>query len=191
MQFYQKALKLAKICPDNSHQCDFLINIAWLEWMSGEYCTAQVHASEAQRLSQHSANLYVEARALWIGAMCLTSLGDFKQSADKLHRSRMMFATCGLADGNLDHDIATTQGEIHLQKSEYAEARNICNHMVETISPEKYPLFHTLSLVNMAHIDTLCWETVDAYCKLNKAKDIYKHQIYQTGIIYSVLDTGF
>ncbi|KAJ7309458.1 hypothetical protein DFH08DRAFT_823400 [Mycena albidolilacea] len=36
---------------------------------NGEYCTAQAHAREAQKLSQLSANLYHEATALWIEAM--------------------------------------------------------------------------------------------------------------------------
>ncbi|KAJ7700533.1 hypothetical protein B0H14DRAFT_3173819 [Mycena olivaceomarginata] len=120
MQFYQRALKLAQMCPDNSLKCD-----VWLEWGTGEYCNAQVRASEAQRLSQLSANLYDEAKVLWVEAMCLRSLGNFKQSVDQLHRSRVMLGICGLADGSLDRRIAIAQGEIYLQKSEYAEARDI------------------------------------------------------------------
>jgi tetratricopeptide (TPR) repeat protein len=187
MQFYQRALKLAKMCPDNSPKCDVFINIAWLQWRTGEYCTAWAHASEAQKLSQLSVNLYHEATALRIEAMCLGSLGNYKQSADQLQRSRMMLVICGLADGNLDRSIAISQGEIHLQKSEYAEARNIYNHIVETHSPEQNPLSYALSLLNIAHIDTLCGDTVDAYCKLNKAKDILRHHISQTWIIYSTM----
>ncbi|KAJ7802595.1 hypothetical protein B0H14DRAFT_3154939 [Mycena olivaceomarginata] len=117
MQFYQRALKLAKMCPGNSLKCDVLLNIAWLEWGTGDYCNAQAHASEAQRLSQLSANLYDEAKVLWVEAMCLRSLGNFKQSVDQLHRSRVMLGICGLADGSLDRQIAIAQGEFYLQKS--------------------------------------------------------------------------
>ncbi|KAJ7362591.1 hypothetical protein DFH08DRAFT_799615 [Mycena albidolilacea] len=180
-QFFQRALKLAKMCSDSSLIWNVLINIASLQWMTGEYYAAQAHASEVQRLSQFSANLYHEARALQIEAQCLTSLGNFKESRDLLHRSRVMLGICGLADGNHDHSILLLQGEVHLKKSEYAEARNIYNQIIETHSPEQEPFSYALSLVNLAHIDTLCGDTVDAYCKLNKGIDIFRHQIDQTG----------
>jgi tetratricopeptide (TPR) repeat protein len=106
IQFFQRALKLAKMCPSSSHRCDVLIHIARLQFKTGQYCTAQVHASEAQRLSQISGNLYDEARALWIEAECLSALGNFKKSADQLHRSRVMLGICGLSNtGGKDRGI--------------------------------------------------------------------------------------
>jgi tetratricopeptide (TPR) repeat protein len=172
MQFSQRALKLAKMYPDNSPKCDVLINIAWLQWMAGEYCTAREHASEAQKLCQLSANLYTEARALQSEAVCLKSLGNFKQSTDQLHRSRVMLGICGLADTYLDHTIALSQGEIHLQKSEYAKARNIYNQILETSSPEQHRTAYALSLLNIAHISTICGDTRAASHNLNQAKNI-------------------
>jgi tetratricopeptide (TPR) repeat protein len=148
------------------------MNIAQLQWITGQYCTAQVHASEAQRLSQFSANLVNEARALFIGVICLQSLGNYKQSMDQLHRSRVMLGICGLADGYIDHAIVLSQVEIHLQKSEYAEARNIYNHIVETISPEQDPFTYVLALVNIAHIATICGDKRDAPQSLDQAKII-------------------
>ncbi|KAJ7302844.1 hypothetical protein DFH08DRAFT_945524 [Mycena albidolilacea] len=159
MQFYQRGLKLAKMCPDSNQECEVLVNMAQIQWMTGEYFAAQIHASEAQRLSQCSANLYDEASALWIEAACLRCLGNFKQSADQLHRSRVMLGVCGLDDGLLDQEIAISQGEIHLQKSEYAEARNIYNQIVETSSPEQDPFPYGISIVNIAHIATMCGDT--------------------------------
>jgi tetratricopeptide (TPR) repeat protein len=171
MQFYQRALKFAKMCPDNSPKCDVLIHIAQLQMLTGQYCTAQIYASEAQRLSQFSGNLYQEARALWIEAMCLTSLGNFKQSADQLHRSRVILGICGLADGDLGHSIAIAQGEIHQRKSEYAEAKNIYNHLIET-SPEQDFSSYAPLLLNIAQIATLCGDTRGASHTLNQAKHI-------------------
>ncbi|KAJ7330412.1 hypothetical protein DFH08DRAFT_940328 [Mycena albidolilacea] len=170
MQFYQRALTLSKMCPDSSPKCDILIKISQLQVLAGEYCTAQVHASEAQRLSQLSTDLYHEAYALWIEAMCLKSLGSFKQSADQLYRSRVMLGICGLSNGGLDNAIAISQGEIHLHKSEYAEARDIYNHIVETTSPEQDPSSYVVSLVNIAHMATICGDTRSASQSLNQAK---------------------
>jgi tetratricopeptide (TPR) repeat protein len=184
MQFYQRALKLAKMCPDNSPKCDVFINIAWLQWRTGEYCTAWAHASEAQKLSQLSVNLYHEATALRIEAMCLGSLGNYKQSADQLQRGRMMLVICGLADGNLDRSIAISQGEIHLQKSEYAEARYIYNHIVESNSLEQDPPSYILSLVNIAHIAAICGDTRAASHNLNQARNILSTLIAPIKSIY-------
>jgi tetratricopeptide (TPR) repeat protein len=83
-----------------------------------------------------------------------------------------MLDICGLADGYLDHEIAISQGEIHLQKSEYAEARNIFNHIVETVSPEHSPGSYATSVLNIAHIATLCGDTRTASHNLNQAKYI-------------------
>jgi tetratricopeptide (TPR) repeat protein len=170
MQFYQKALKLAKMCPDSRPMCGVLINIAWLKWSTGEYCTARAHATEAQKLSQLSANLTNEAGALWIEAVCLRSLGNFKQSAEQLHRGRVMLDVCGLADGRLDQDIAISQGELHLQKSEYAEARNVYHQIVKTNSPDQNPVPYATSLMNIAHIAAICGDTRGASHNLNQAK---------------------
>ncbi|KAJ7309488.1 hypothetical protein DFH08DRAFT_823428 [Mycena albidolilacea] len=67
--------------------------------------------------------------ALWIEAVCLGSLGDFRQITDQLQRSSAMLVICSLANGELDHEIAIGLGEIHLQKSEYAEATKIYHHV--------------------------------------------------------------
>jgi tetratricopeptide (TPR) repeat protein len=172
MQFHQRALKLAEMSPDSSPKSELLMDIARLQLIAGEYCAAQVHAREACRLSQFSANLYDEARALWIEAICLSFLGNFKQSADQLHRSQVMLGICGLADGGLHHDIAINQADIHLQKSEYAEARKIFHQVVETNYPERNPHSYALSILNIAHIATLCGDTRAASHNLNQAKNI-------------------
>jgi hypothetical protein len=83
-----------------------------------------------------------------------------------------MLGICGLTDGNIDHAIAISQGEIHLQKSEYTKARNIYNHIVETTSPEQDPSSYAVSLLNIAHIATTCGDTRGASQSLNQAKNI-------------------
>ncbi|KAJ7689368.1 hypothetical protein B0H14DRAFT_3176031 [Mycena olivaceomarginata] len=98
--------------------------------------------------------------------------GNFKQSVDQLHRSRVMLGICGLADGSLDRQIAIAQGEIYLQKSEYAEARDIYNHIVEANSPEQDPSSYAVSLLNIAQIAAICGDTKSASHNLNQAKDI-------------------
>ncbi|KAJ7898663.1 hypothetical protein B0H14DRAFT_2557153 [Mycena olivaceomarginata] len=66
IQFFQKALQCSKLCQDSDRECHVLMSIALLKWNAGDYCTAQMHATEAQTLSHLSANVYLEAKALRI-----------------------------------------------------------------------------------------------------------------------------
>ncbi|KAJ7887263.1 hypothetical protein B0H14DRAFT_3725032 [Mycena olivaceomarginata] len=116
MQFYNKALDLSR---------------------TGDYCTAQAHIAEALQLSKSAPNLFQEANALYIGALCSTYLGNFLQAIENQHRGRIILGICGLAGGNLDHIMAIEQGEIHFLKSEYAQARSIYSGIVETNPPKQ------------------------------------------------------
>ncbi|KAJ7878483.1 hypothetical protein B0H14DRAFT_3129952, partial [Mycena olivaceomarginata] len=162
-QFYNKALDLSSI----------LINISELKYSTGDYCTAQAHIAEALQLSKSTSNLHQEANALYFGALCSTYLGKFLQAIDNLHRGRILLGICGLAGRNLEHRMATLQGEIHFLKSEYAQARSIHSQIAATISPDQDIWSHAISLLNIAYIDTICGDMRDVYHKLNQAKEIF------------------
>ncbi|KAJ7849420.1 hypothetical protein B0H14DRAFT_3138001, partial [Mycena olivaceomarginata] len=154
MQFYNKALDLSR---------------------TGDYCTVQVHIAEALQLSKSALNLFQEANALYIEAICSTCLGNFLQAIESLHRGRIILGICGLAGGNLDQQIALQQGDIHFLKSEYAQARSIHNQDAYT---------HAISLLNIAHIDTICGDMQDIYNKLNQVKEIYSKHANPAEILY-------
>ncbi|KAJ7896709.1 hypothetical protein B0H14DRAFT_3605161, partial [Mycena olivaceomarginata] len=178
MQFFQQALELSKLCDDSNQQCGVLICIAQLKCSAGDYCTAQIHASEAQRLSKLSANLYQEAKADQVGAACCKILGDYQESMAQLHRARKIIGICGLSEGSLDRGITLDQAEIHLLKSEYAQARSIFSQVVETTSADQNALAHAYALLIIAHIDVTIGEAADnVYQKLNKAKDIFGYNL--------------
>ncbi|KAJ7805390.1 hypothetical protein B0H14DRAFT_3153446 [Mycena olivaceomarginata] len=113
MQFYNKALDLSRLCQEINEQCNVLLSVAELKYATGDYCTAQAHIVKALQLLRSASDLYLEASALYIGALCSTYLGNFLQAIDDLHRGRILLGICGLADGNLDHTMAIQQGEIH------------------------------------------------------------------------------
>jgi tetratricopeptide (TPR) repeat protein len=171
-------------CQDTNEQCDNLISIALLKYRTGDYYTAQAHIAEALQLSKLIPNLYLEATALWIGALCSGYLGNFLQAIDSLHRGRMILGICGLAGGDLDHKLANQQGEIHFLKSEYAQARSIHSQIVATVSPDQNAYTHAISLLNVAHIDAICGDMQDVYNKLNQVKEIYNKFASPTEIIY-------
>ncbi|KAJ7895211.1 hypothetical protein B0H14DRAFT_2495863 [Mycena olivaceomarginata] len=184
MQFYNKALDLSRSCRDTNQQCNVLLSIAQLKYRTGDYCTAQAHIAKVLQLLKLVPNLFLEARALGIGALCSTYLGNFLQAIDSLHRGRILLGICGLAGGNLDQAMANHQGEIHLLKSEYAQARSIHSQIVATVSPDQNAYTHAMLLLNIAHIDIICGDVMDAYHKLNQAKEIFNKLAGSREIIY-------
>jgi tetratricopeptide (TPR) repeat protein len=173
IQYYQKALKLSKICKDSVQQSNVLTHITWLNSRIGDYTTARVYAAEAERVSKLSANLYQEARALSLGTFCSTGLGEFGKTIAQLQRGRKILGICGISGGDVDKTMIGSQGEIHLLKSEYAEARSIYHEIIETSSADQNFFFYGLTLVNIAHSDAMSGNTDDASCKLKQAKNIF------------------
>jgi hypothetical protein len=121
MSFLHKALDLLKLCEDTNEQCHVLLSIVEFKYGAGEHHTTQMHASEAQRLSQLSANLMMEATSLWVRARCSTHLGNLKQSMAQIEKCREMLSICGLSGGETDYASAVSQAEVHLLKSEYGQ----------------------------------------------------------------------
>ncbi|KAJ7860825.1 hypothetical protein B0H14DRAFT_3134754 [Mycena olivaceomarginata] len=184
MQFYNKALDLSRLCRDTKEQCNVLLSIAQLKFRTGDYCTAQAHIAEALQLLKLVPNFFLEARALGIGALCCTYLGNFLQAIESVHRGRMILGICGLAGVDLDHGLAIHQGEIHFLKSEYAQARSIHSQIVATVSPTRDAYTNAMLLLNLAHSDTMCGDTRDMYHKLNQAKEIFNKFAGPREIIY-------
>ncbi|KAJ7349742.1 hypothetical protein DFH08DRAFT_997021 [Mycena albidolilacea] len=182
MQFYNKALDASRSCQDTDKQCSALIGISQLRYMTGDYCTAQAHIAEALQLSTSALNLFQEANALYIEALCSIYLGKFLQTMDSLHRGRILLGVCGLAGGNLGHQMANLQGEVHFLKSEYSQARSIYSQIVATVSLDHDPWFHAGSLLSVARVDTVCGDTRDVYRGLDQAKEIY-NQLNLSGVM--------
>ncbi|KAJ7838033.1 hypothetical protein B0H14DRAFT_3141268 [Mycena olivaceomarginata] len=173
MIFYNKALDLSRSCGDTNKQCITLMSIALLKSKTGDYFTAQAHIAEAQQLSKSASNLWQEANALYVEAVCSLYLGNFLQAIDNVQRGRILLGICGLAGGNSGHRMASLQGEIHFLKSEYAQARSIHSQIVATVSPDHNAYIYAISLLNIVHIDTLCGDVMDVYHKLNQVKEIF------------------
>ncbi|KAJ7888445.1 hypothetical protein B0H14DRAFT_3716680, partial [Mycena olivaceomarginata] len=185
--FYSADWIHAKLCNSTKKhwncQSRVEIKMSSLKYRTGDYCTAQAHIAKALQLSRSAPNLFQEANALYIGAVCSTYLGNFWEAMDNLHRGRILLGICGLAGGNIDHQMANQQGEIHFLKSEYTQARSIYSQIVATVSPDQNAYVHAISLLNMAQSDTVCGDMRDVYHKLNQAKEILHKWIHSREII--------
>ncbi|KAJ7877661.1 P-loop containing nucleoside triphosphate hydrolase protein [Mycena leptocephala] len=154
MKFCAAAISLALSTGNTKFHSQGLYNLAWVEWNIGDYSAAQVHAIESQRLALISADLYREAQALHIVVTCCYTLGDYTKAMSLCIRARELLDLCGMSGGNLDHNIMSTQAEIHRHKSEYVEARSIHNSILEETSIQE-PYNYGLALVNVTEIDVL------------------------------------
>ncbi|KAJ7924020.1 hypothetical protein B0H13DRAFT_2398497 [Mycena leptocephala] len=153
-KFCGSAISLAVSAGNTKRHSQGLRNLAWVEWNIGDYSAAQVHAKEAQRLATISADLYREAEALRIEAICCYTLGNYTKAMSLCIRARELLGLCGMSHGNLDHQIMTTQAEIHRLKSEYIEAHSIHTRILEATTIQD-PYNYGLALLSIAEIDVM------------------------------------
>ncbi|KAJ7139156.1 hypothetical protein C8R44DRAFT_847294 [Mycena epipterygia] len=178
IQFLDKALVLAKSSGNTQQQANALIPLALILWNTGDYPAAQIHAHQAQRLAQLSPDLYTESHALWVEAICVRELGDYKSSILLCHRGRNLLELCGMSQGSLNHNIMIDEAEVHLLKSEYAKARSIHTEIVRN-TPNTYD--YAFGLLNLAQIDiAISASAQDVHQNLDKAREIFK----ATGVVY-------
>jgi tetratricopeptide (TPR) repeat protein len=153
-KFCEAAISLALLAGNTKRHCHGLCNLARVEWNLGDYSTAQMHAIESQRQALISADLYTEALALDIQAVCCYTLGYYTKAISLCIRARDLLGLCGMSQGTLDYDIMTTHAEIHKLKSEYVEAHSIHNSILEGTTIWD-PYSYGFALLNVAEIDVL------------------------------------
>jgi tetratricopeptide (TPR) repeat protein len=130
-----------------------LYGLARRSWCLGDYSAAKEYAHESQRLARISANFFREAVALSIEAICLYTLGDYKQSISLCERARDLLGHCNMSGGELDYLIVNNLAEVHKLKSEYVEARNIHSRLLQEAAENQDPYNHALAILNIAEID--------------------------------------
>ncbi|KAJ7155625.1 hypothetical protein C8R46DRAFT_1040987 [Mycena filopes] len=175
MKYCQLTLELATPAGDTKAQSNALHRLAWIRWRIGEYAAARALASEAQRVSHISADLYREAQALQIGAICRTEVGDYAQGLAACIRARALLAACGMAGGDMEHALMASQAEVHKWKSEYEEARGIHVQVLEEASRTQNAYHHAYALVNLVEVDVLMGRPTDAIQQnLDKARGMFE-----------------
>ncbi|KAJ7488021.1 hypothetical protein FB451DRAFT_1529027 [Mycena latifolia] len=177
LQFFDKALTLARDCANVQQQALTLNSLGLTKHTIGDYSGAQKHAREAQKMSQICGNVYQEALALYNQTACCSYLGNDKATITLCQEARQLLQLCGMHGGQLDDAITTTIAGVHSTKSEYAEARRIFTIIVHRTSPTKGPSAYALSLINIAQIDVMT----------GGPKDLVESNIEQATQIFAVM----
>ncbi|KAJ7333994.1 hypothetical protein DFH08DRAFT_1083482 [Mycena albidolilacea] len=116
------------------------------DWKSSldAYGAGRIHAREAQRLAALAANIYEEANSFGSEALCSTALGDYKSSILRLQRAKDLMELCGMSAAS--DSILSSRAEVHLLKSEYAEARSIHVQLIDN-TPQNNTYSHGFALI--------------------------------------------
>ncbi|KAJ7879413.1 hypothetical protein B0H13DRAFT_1892222 [Mycena leptocephala] len=196
MKFFEKALESSNSGVGDDQPSIVNLNIAQIEYRSGDYPTAQQHANEAQKLAKSAGNLLDEARALRIEATCYATtkfelvprfvVGNYGHASFLFHRAGELVKLCGMSGGTLDHLNVAGKAEVYRLKSEYAEAKKFNMQIAENTSTEKDPYMHASALSNVAEIDIIIGTAEQAVRdNIDKAKIIFQKLEYQLGVTQS------
>ncbi|KAJ7720182.1 hypothetical protein B0H16DRAFT_1793701 [Mycena metata] len=185
LEFLEKGLELSKSIGDSAGQCDYLLTMAYMKWRIGDYIRSLAFCSEAQQLAYQTTDLFQVSKAMYTTSASLTALGDYVGSLTQLNRARELLNVCGLTSGCLYHDISNSQAEIHLQKSEYAEARSIHVKTLQNTLLDPNSPSYAITLRNISEIDVLIGATKETvHLTLNRARKIFTDMKIPGGIVY-------
>ncbi|KAJ7737504.1 hypothetical protein B0H16DRAFT_1762354 [Mycena metata] len=148
-----KAVELVNTSEHINTHADMLSYAANFYWISGEYNTGRAITRQARGLAQMAANLYEEAHALRIEAGCNIFLGEYRTTVFLLQRARQLLELCGLFDAPMYSRAMDLEADIHLRKSEYAEARSLHMHIAQRNTAEDNPIDHAYALLGIGEID--------------------------------------
>jgi tetratricopeptide (TPR) repeat protein len=95
----------------------------------------------------------MEARSIFIAAVCWCTLGNYQQSILLCNRAINLVALGAISGSSLNPDVLNSQAEAYKLKSEYVEARNIQTQNLDKNSVRQDPYFHGYILLNIAEID--------------------------------------
>ncbi|KAJ6473051.1 hypothetical protein C8R45DRAFT_936082 [Mycena sanguinolenta] len=159
MQCFERALRLARDTGDIETQCLILINPALHNWGMGKYTISQALADEVFTLGQLCGNCYMQADALHVKAICAKSLGNLTNSVSLLQTAREPLALCGMSRSVLDLRLRIIAAHVHMEKSEYTEARMIFTQVASEMSVEPEQIDFALTLVGLGQIGVATGES--------------------------------
>jgi tetratricopeptide (TPR) repeat protein len=190
IKFCQRAISLASETRNTKRHCQATIGLAWSEWYNGNWCAAQKHGCEAQRLAHISGDLFLEAAGLHFEGLCWDALGNYKTSVLLFGQARDLLALCGMSGRDLDHIIMASQAQIYRSKSEYTEAYNMHMQILQEAPMDHNPRAHAFHLLNLAETCLLIGASKDdVQQKIEKAKELFQatKQITQVTMCDTIL----
>ncbi|KAJ7032411.1 hypothetical protein C8F04DRAFT_658825 [Mycena alexandri] len=120
---FETAFDLASEVHDAETQCLALRDMSQSLCVLGRYPEARLKARKMRALAQRHGLFYMEAHAIRADLFCRVIQGDLASCVALSAEGRALLALCGLEASTLDLALINSDAEVHLTKTEYAEAR--------------------------------------------------------------------
>ncbi|KAJ7746958.1 hypothetical protein B0H14DRAFT_452881 [Mycena olivaceomarginata] len=143
----QTALSLAIFTGNTRRHSESLDNLAWIQYILGNYSTAQLHIREAQRLASTLADFFQHAQLLYLEARCCMELGNYKKSISVCNQAIKLLGLCNMSQDPPARVLRSVQVQVHRYKSEYTEARSLNCRILQETSLESDRYNHPLALL--------------------------------------------
>ncbi|KAJ7362715.1 hypothetical protein DFH08DRAFT_950949 [Mycena albidolilacea] len=163
LRYYERAVNLAKEVNDIKTQC----------------VAIREAALSMRRLAQIHGLFYHEAQAIRVELLCRVSLGNLASCVTLSAQGRALLAFCGLQGSTLDLALVNSDAEVHLQKTEYAEARALYSRTYV----DQAPMAHAYDRLNLVDIDNeIGVDTVKVCQDLEAVKSTFESIMNPPGI---------
>ncbi|KAJ7491321.1 hypothetical protein B0H11DRAFT_2191342 [Mycena galericulata] len=183
IQFLEKALALAKSTGATELQAKILRYYAHMKSSLGDLVTARALSIKAQRLAKLTTNLYLEAKAVGKEFSCCVHLGMYRYAMYLLHKGRELLRSCGMSGSHEDYAFISLKAEVHLLKSEYAEAKRIYLETAQNTSADTNIYNNAHAFLNISQIDMLIGGPKNEVChNLGKAETLFSSVRYVPGV---------
>ncbi|KAJ6485291.1 hypothetical protein DFH09DRAFT_1106254 [Mycena vulgaris] len=157
----QEALEFSKLAMDLTNiigprgQLRALHEIASIEVTLGMYPQSILHSQEAQRLARLAGMLREECWSVGEEARPWCRLGNFARAQECAAKGHDLVVQSGLQSSDQELQCLDRKADIHFEKSEYAEAPQLKNHMMQMTGPYRSPYYHANALQELAQIDII------------------------------------
>ncbi|KAJ7282373.1 hypothetical protein C8J57DRAFT_1295223 [Mycena rebaudengoi] len=175
-------LALAEQANDNAGRHRALCHMANIKNCMGYFREGLVLAQKAQHFA---GNYQKETEAMMAEAIAWVGLGHFTRGIDICRRERQMVQASGLAGSADELGILDFEADIHLDKTQYSEARQLFETILQLTSTERFVLYHTNTLVCIVSLDMLLGvfdAQEDPPADLGTARRIFSSRSYSRGI---------
>ncbi|KAJ7466390.1 hypothetical protein FB451DRAFT_1485262 [Mycena latifolia] len=178
LKYLQKALDLAKLDADMRQQAAVLNFIARIKLSVGDYPQAKLHAEASHRLSEKAGDLHSQTFALRTLALCHLVYGAHSHSILLYQRAQQLLELCGITTGSTCRNLLQGLAEVHLLRSEYAEAHNSHTQIIQDLDAQDSYMY-AWALLNIAQLDIMMGTSKqDVLHTLDKAKVLFGAKRY-------------
>ncbi|KAJ7499990.1 hypothetical protein FB451DRAFT_48875 [Mycena latifolia] len=170
----KKALEFTSIVdiPTAAH-FQALRRIAHLESLAGDHQGGALYVQKALQCAEALGDILGQAQILSLSVTCYGSLGDFKTATELSVRARKLLRLCGLLDAQIYMVLQSEIAEVHNQKTEYTESRDILMELLSQTEERKPTMVSMFQRLNLALVEIPAGGSADViHMKINKARDI-------------------